>query len=179
MQSASGFSSQPRGGEIVMCRVASKELRHSTQAVAEARAFVSSALRRWELEALVVDAELLTSELVTNAVIHARTDLTVSVAVADGTAEIGVTDGSADLPRPRTAARTAEGGRGLRLVERLAEDWGVARVDGGKQVWFALDVGVDWSHRSFCPCGGDDLGRVRLQSGRWAVAAPGPWEDTD
>lgn len=179
MQVPVGFSSERRSGEQCMCRVASTDLGGSTSAVAEARAFVSSALRRWELEALVVDAELLTSELVTNAVVHARTDVTVSVAVADGTAEIGVTDGSADLPRPRTAARTAEGGRGLRLVERLAEDWGVARVEGGKQVWFALDVGVDWSHRSSCPCGGDDLSRVRLQSGRWAVAAPGPWEDTD
>ena len=162
-----------------MCRVASTELAASTAAVAEARAFVSSALRRWELDSLVTDATLLTSELVTNAVLHARTDLTVSVAVADGAAEIGVTDSSPKLPRARTAARTSEGGRGLQLVEQVAEDWGVVPVDGGKQVWFALAVDVDWSHRSSCPCEGEELSRVRLRSGRWAAAAPGPWDDAD
>jgi anti-sigma regulatory factor (Ser/Thr protein kinase) len=159
-----------------MCRVASTELDGSIAAVAEARAFVATALRRWDLEGLVADAELLTSELVTNAVLHARSDIVVSVAVADGSAEIGVTDESAVPPAPRTAAESAESGRGLRLVDRLAVDWGVAHLGAGKQVWFRLDVGVDWAHRSSCPCGGDDLGRVRLESGRWAVAAPGPWD---
>ena len=160
-----------------MCRVASTELSGSTAAVAEARAFVSGALRRWELESLVTDATLLTSELVTNAVLHARTGVTVSVAVADGAAEIGVTDASPTLPRPRTAARSAEGGRGLQLVDEVAEEWGVASLDGGKQVWFALEVDVDWAHRSSCPCEGEELSRVRLQSGRWAAAAPGPWDE--
>src|SRR5690242_1045303 len=112
-----------------MCRVASTELGRSISAVAEARSFVTSALRRWDLEPLVVDAELLTSELVTNAVLHARSDVSVSVAVADGTAEIGVTDASADVPRPRSADWSAEGGRGLRLVEKVAHDWGVAHLD--------------------------------------------------
>jgi anti-sigma regulatory factor (Ser/Thr protein kinase) len=160
-----------------MCRIASRGLAPSTPAVAEARAFVVAALRRWDLDALVVDAELLTSELVTNAVLHARGDLTVTVAVADGSAEVGVTDPSVSPPRQRTVEWTAQNGRGLRLVDRLADDWGVAYLDGGKQVWFRLDVGVGWAHRSACPCGGEDLSRVRLESGRWAVAAHGPWDD--
>jgi anti-sigma regulatory factor (Ser/Thr protein kinase) len=159
-----------------MCRVASTELGRSISAVADARAFVTGTLRRWDLEALAVDAELLTSELVTNALLHARSDVTVSVAVADGTAEIGVTDRSAEPPRPRRAADGAEGGRGLRLVDRVAADWGVAYLGSGKQVWCRLDVGVDWAHRSACPCQGEDLARVRLESGRWAVAAAGPWD---
>ena len=97
-----------------MCRVAIRELGGSIAIVAEARAFVAATLRRWDLEALVVDAELLTSELVTNAVVHARSDVTVSLAVADGTAEIGVTDAS---PEPRLRgrpwpARKAVGGSG-------------------------------------------------------------------
>jgi anti-sigma regulatory factor (Ser/Thr protein kinase) len=162
-----------------MCRVASTELRGSIGAVAEARSFVAMTLRRWDLEALVVDAELMTSELVTNAVLHARTDVTVSVAVADGTAEIGVTDASPLPPAPRWAAASAEGGRGLRLVDRVAAEWGVAFLGTGKQVWCRLDVGADWAYRSSCPCGGDELGRVRLESGRWAVAAPGPWDAVD
>ncbi len=159
-----------------MCRVASAELGRSASAVGQARQFVSGVLRRWGLETLTADAELLTSELVTNAVLHARTDVCVSVAVADGAAEVGVTDSSAEIPRPRSADAAAEGGRGLSLVERVAEEWGVAEFEGGKQVWFQLDVGVDWEHRTSCPCGGDELSRVRLRSGRWAVAAPGPWD---
>ena len=93
-----------------MCRVASRELGGSIAMVAEARAFVAATLRRWDLEALVVDAELLTSELVTNAVLHARSDVTVSVAVADGTAEIGVTDASPEPPTP-AVGRLGRGGR--------------------------------------------------------------------
>lgn len=162
-----------------MCRVASTELGRSTSAAVEARTFVATALRRWDLETLVVDAELLTSELVTNAVLHARSDVTVTVAVADGTAEIGVTDTSVAPPTPRWAASSAEGGRGLKLVDSVAADWGVVYLATGKQVWCRLDVGVDWAQRSSCPCVGDDLGRVRLESGRWAVAAPGPWDDAD
>jgi anti-sigma regulatory factor (Ser/Thr protein kinase) len=162
-----------------MCRIASKELDGSIAMVAEARAFVAGTLRRWDLEALVVDAELLTSELVTNAVLHARSDVTVSVAVADGTAEIGVTDASAEAPTPRWATAGAEGGRGLRLVDRVAADWGVAYLGTGKQVWCRLGVGTDWVYGASCPCCDDGVDRVRLESGRWAVAAPGSWDAAD
>ena len=157
--------------------MASRGLAPTTPAVAEARAFVGAALRRWDLGALVADAALLTSELVTNGVLQARGDLTVMVAVADGSAEVGVTDPSVSPPRRRSVEWSAQNGRGLRLVDGLADDWGVAYLDGGKQVWFRLDVGAGWAHRSSCPCGGEDLSRVWLESGRWAVAAPGPWDD--
>jgi anti-sigma regulatory factor (Ser/Thr protein kinase) len=159
-----------------MCRVASTELRGAIAAVAEARTFVATTLRRWDLQALIVDAELLTSELVTNAVVHAPSDLTVSVAVADGTAEIGVTDASPVPPTPRWAASSAEGGRGLRLVDRVASEWGVAYIGAGKQVWCRLPVGPDWAYGSSCPCRGDGVDRIRLESGRWAVALPGAWD---
>jgi len=162
-----------------MCRDASTELGGSIAVVAEARAFVATTLRRWGLEALVVDAELLTSELVTNAVIHARSDVTVSVAVSDGIAEIGVTDVSPEPPTPRWAASGAEGGRGLRLVDRLASDWGVAYLETGKQVWCRLGVGTDWEFGPSCPCCGAADDKVRLESGRWAVAVPGPWDAAD
>jgi anti-sigma regulatory factor (Ser/Thr protein kinase) len=162
-----------------VCRLASKELGSSTSAVAESRTFVSATLRRWGLEELVTDAELLTSELVTNALVHARTAVQVAVAVADGVAEIGVTDGARGLPRQRTSTYPSEGGRGLHLVDAVAQEWGVADVGAGKQVWFRLDVGADWPYRSSCPCGGEDLDRVRLDSGRWAVPAAGPWDQDD
>ena len=159
-----------------MCRVASQEFRGTIAAVADARGFVTQQLRRWGLESLVSDAELLTSELVTNAVLHARGDVTVTVAVAEGVAEIGVSDRSSDLPEQRPGTWRAEGGRGLRLVDLVALEWGVAPVAGGKQIWFRLDVDASWPHRTDCPCGGDDLERVRLESGRYAVAAHGPWD---
>jgi anti-sigma regulatory factor (Ser/Thr protein kinase) len=159
-----------------MCRVASQEFDGTLAAVAEARGFVTQHLRRWALESLVPDAELLTSELATNAVLHARGDLAVTVAVADGVAEIGVSDRSTELPQQRSRAWQAEGGRGLRLVDRVALEWGVVTVAGGKQVWFRLDIDSSWPHRADCPCGGDDLERVRLESGRYAVAAHGPWD---
>ena len=55
-------------------------------------------------------------------------------------AEIGVSDRSSDLPDQRSRTWRAEGGRGLRLVELVALEWGVATVAGGKQVWFRLDI---------------------------------------
>ena len=73
----------------------------------------------------------------------------------------------------------AEGGRGLRLVELVADEWGVVDLPEGKQVWFRLDVGEGWPHRASCPCGGEDLEHVRLESGRYAVATPGPWDHQD
>ena len=159
-----------------MCRVVSQEFGGTIAAVAEARRFVAHQLRRWALEALVSDAELLTSELVTNAVLHARGDVTVTVAVAEGVAEIGVSDRSSDLPEQRSCTWRAEGGRGLRLVDLVALEWGVVPVAGGKQIWFRLDVEPSWPHRTDCPCGGEGLERVRLESGRYAVAALGPWD---
>lgn len=160
-----------------MCRVASRRLGRTTAVVAEARAFVVAALNRWELEPLAEDAELLTSELVTNAVLHARSEVSLSVAVAEGTAEIGVTDTSRDLPRPDWSPDwTAESGRGLSLVDSIAREWGVAHLPHGKQVWFRLDVGAQWPHLTDCPCAGSQLGRVRLDSGRWTVAQAGPWD---
>ena len=162
-----------------MCRLASKELGSSPGGVAESRAFVATTLRRWGLDDLVMDAELLTSELVTNALIHARTEVQIAVAVADGSAEIGITDGALDVPKQRASSDRSEGGRGLRLVDAVAQEWGVANVGSGKQVWFRLDVGETWPYRSGCPCGGEDLDRVRLNSGRWAVPAAGPWDEDE
>jgi anti-sigma regulatory factor (Ser/Thr protein kinase) len=173
-----------------MCRVLSRDLGRNAAAVGEARQVVAAALARWGLSELAPDAELLVSELVTNAVLHARTDVALTVAVADGTLEVGITDRSPEVPLPRrgddpTATPAgprsavdwwAEGGRGLRLVDLISDEWGVATLAGGKQVWFRLAVDAEWPHRSDCPCGGEELERVRLESGRFAAARPGPWD---
>ena len=164
-----------------MCRVRSLELDPDTQAVATARRYTVALLDRWELAALRPDAELLVSELVTNAVLHGRSVITLTLAVAEGVLEVGVTDRSPTSPDlPLTASIpyqwVAEGGRGLHLVDQVADEWGVAAMPDAKQVWFSLDVGEGWPHRTACPCRGEDLERVWLQSGRFAVAAPGPWD---
>ncbi|MGN6576095.1 MAG: ATP-binding protein, partial [Nocardioides sp.] len=88
----------------------------------------------------VVDAaELLVSELVSNAVMHAGTPIDVTVSVSDGPElTVGVSDGSPHRPVPRSYGETASTGRGLRLVEDLSDEWGVTVRDTGKTVWFRV-----------------------------------------
>jgi anti-sigma regulatory factor (Ser/Thr protein kinase) len=134
-------------------------------AAAAARRFVRDTLRSWELagdrgspgeraewtqrDALVDDAVLLTSELVTNAVLHAGTPVQVTCRLlgdlSDGAVEIAVLDRRpAQLrpDRPHTAAEAAErtNGRGLQLPFELATAWGVTYARAAKAVWFRLDL---------------------------------------
>lgn len=90
------------------------------------------------------DALLLVGELVANAVRHSRSNrpggrVTVSVAVREGALHVDVADaGSADR-RPRLRTRVSAdsgGGRGLRLVRRLASAWGWREIPAGRVVWF-------------------------------------------
>ena len=99
----------------------------------------------------------------------------VTVSVAGGILELGVTDedpcllSSAEIgDRGSAAAVLAEGGRGLLLVEALADEWGATSLPGGKHVWFQLTVG-DWPHAAVCHCHQPGPGRVRLGSGRYAL----------
>ncbi|HSP38673.1 MAG TPA: ATP-binding protein [Frankiaceae bacterium] len=83
----------------------------------------------------------LTSELVTNAVLHARTPLEVSVTVTDDVVLICVGDGSQvtpGQPNGETPSDGNENGRGIMLVRALADEWGVlpAETRHGKAVWF-------------------------------------------
>ena len=87
---------------------------------------------------LVDDAELLVSELVTNAVLHAHTGVAVSLRVGAGVLRIEVADGSLDRPRPRHPADDAVTGRGPLLVEALSTSWARERREGGKVVWFEV-----------------------------------------
>jgi phosphoserine phosphatase RsbU/P len=120
-----------------------------------ARRFVADALERVGAEAALDSAVLLTSELVTNAVLHARTELMVRVSLADDPAgggreartparvRIEVVDRSPAQPERRTYGAHAGTGRGLVLVEALAASWGTTTVDGGKSVWFEVDTAPD------------------------------------
>jgi anti-anti-sigma regulatory factor/anti-sigma regulatory factor (Ser/Thr protein kinase) len=109
-----------------------------------ARAFVCQVCAYWQLalpDATVTDrAVLVADELVTNAVVHARTELRLRLELRGDLLHLGVRDGSPRLLRLVTTPRLeAEGGRGLWLVEQLASAWGVSRhPDGGKVVWCTL-----------------------------------------
>lgn len=110
-----------------------------------ARAFVREVCRYWQLvvpDATVMDrAVLVANELVTNAVVHARTEIRVRLELRGDRLHIAVRDGSPGLLRVVAPDWQAEGGRGLRLVEQLARAWGVNRhPDGGKVVWCVLSL---------------------------------------
>jgi anti-sigma regulatory factor (Ser/Thr protein kinase) len=106
--------------------------------VGRARRFVAEQLATLGLDDPLGDAELVTSELVTNAVIHARTDITVAVLTDPEGARVTVADGSQVMPGPRLATAASRDGRGLTLVDHFAPAWGVERTATGKVVWFLV-----------------------------------------
>ena len=103
--------------------------------------------RSWHVDALD-DADLLLTEVVTNVVIHAKTPMSLQVCWEHDRLRIEVTDCSATMPRQRRATRRCEDGRGLLLLDRLADDWGVIQHDtiqAGKTVWFEINPDGDAS----------------------------------
>jgi anti-sigma regulatory factor (Ser/Thr protein kinase) len=90
---------------------------------------------------VIDDIELLVSELVTNAVLHARSDARVTIELLDDRVRVTVADASPIVPRLRDYGPAAVTGRGMLLVDRLSDQWGVDVDDGaGKRVWFELPV---------------------------------------
>ncbi len=117
-------------------------LEHDRRSVTYARRWVlrqaAEAGVRGEAQAVV---ELLTSELVANAIHHGPPDgdIVVEAGVVDGHLQVTVHDEGAGSPVVRDPPLTAAGGRGLMLVDMLASAWGTtARSDGGKGVWFSV-----------------------------------------
>ncbi len=125
--------------EVVRMQV---DLPGEPASVRAARRLVVRAVRDWSLPHLDDAAALLTSELVTNAVLHARTDLSIEVARHDGVVRVTVRDGSPEQPRRRRHGVSAGTGRGLGLLATLATAWG-SEPSGPphrKAVWFELPV---------------------------------------
>ena len=114
-------------------------------APAAARLFVRETLQDWRLappdEELSDQALLLADELVTNAVVHARTDLRLRLELRGELLHLAVHDLGSAQPRPGPADPDREGGRGLQVVAQVAKIWGVHRdPEGGKVVWCILQT---------------------------------------
>jgi anti-sigma regulatory factor (Ser/Thr protein kinase) len=107
--------------------------------VGVARSFVLEALQDFDTDCRDV-AVLLTSELVTNAILHARTPVELGVVRDGDKLLVCVADRMDDNPVlvPQDKSRDRPGGRGLALVADLAQRWGTETYTGGKTVWFAL-----------------------------------------
>lgn len=124
-------------------------LRHAVRradlpAVAETRRLLRDQLRLWGVPALVDTAELLATELVTNALQHSGGGAVLTATLSPGPEyrlRIEVQDSLARRPRPRPPEAPGEygtSGRGLLLVQALADSWGAQVRDSGKVVWFEL-----------------------------------------
>ncbi len=107
-----------------------------------ARRAVVEALQRAGREDLTETASLLVSELVTNAIVHARTPFELGIRAGPDGVHVSVRDGSGVLPQPRHYGRAATTGRGMSLVDRMSDRHGT-EPDGpaGKTVWFELGAG--------------------------------------
>jgi anti-anti-sigma factor len=110
-------------------------------AVRASRAFVREVCDRWGLQELAEPAALLASELVTTAVVHARTALELRVKLRGPRLHVDVRDQDPNLVRLLAAKEGGDRGRGLAIVDQVASAWGVRqRKAGGKTVWFTLDL---------------------------------------
>ncbi|MFD7401774.1 SpoIIE family protein phosphatase [Streptomyces sp. NPDC059866] len=108
--------------------------------VGRARAAVREQLHDWGLARLADSAELMVSELVTNAVRHSHRRPVELRLVRGDTLLCEVDDDDHDLPTLRGAGPRDEAGRGLRVVSTLAREWGASRRGAGKTVWFELTL---------------------------------------
>ncbi|MEU5282512.1 ATP-binding protein [Streptomyces sp. NPDC020755] len=114
------------------------------ESVHRARRLVRLALDVWGLTDVQDDAELVVSELLTNAVLHARRGDSVRVTVTrlgEGRVRVAVVDLSKGRPVPRDAGSDQESGRGLEIVKTLSGgQWGVDLLPWGKRVWATLGL---------------------------------------
>lgn len=147
------FSEAGRGGRkddvaLLMARlngiepedVAEWRLALEPTEIGRARAVVREQLHDWGLSRLADSAELLVSELVTNAVRHSHSRPVELRLVRGETLLCEVDDDDHDLPTLLNAGPDDETGRGLRVVSVLAREWGTSRTSAGKAVWFELTL---------------------------------------
>jgi anti-sigma regulatory factor (Ser/Thr protein kinase) len=109
------------------------------RSVAAARLLLRTALDGHR-SAAVEDAVLMISELVTNAVRHTRDVVLVLVTLHRATLRVDVSDNDPTMPVAPDAEDNATSGRGLRIVQALADHWGITPTADGKTIWFEIDL---------------------------------------
>lgn len=109
-----------------------------TESPRRARHFVQNMLIDGEVASTLEVVTLLVSEVVTNAVLHARSDVTVTVRNDGTVVRVEVEDQSESVPTQMPVAQDATTGRGMVLIEQLADAWGTRTSRQGKTVWFEL-----------------------------------------
>ena len=119
---------------------ATVDLRPTARSVPTARRVVGELLTAWSAPHDRQDAELLATELVANVVDHAGGEsvLTLEVSLSGSWLRIAVADGSAVRPVVRELDHQAPRGRGMLIVEAIADRWGAEDHHGGKRVWLEL-----------------------------------------
>lgn len=203
---------------FMMCRYDTKLFDAQTTQTRAARRWVVAVLRRWQLDALSEELELVCSELVTNALLHTRSGFDVTLAACSGSVELAVRDRDPRQPvmrpaRPdlladidRLIVPSAEGGqpepyeqpdveqpdvaerhsslhvgpagsiaagRGLVIVDAIADEWGVASHANGKDVWMRLPIPAQWPYLHDCTCDERD---ERTPSGHPISHLAGEWD---
>jgi anti-sigma regulatory factor (Ser/Thr protein kinase) len=106
--------------------------------VGTARKLVRRQLSKVDDPDLVDDASLLVSELVTNAILHGHTEVSLRAGIRHGVFRAEISDGNPTVPVPRRPSQLAGNGRGLLLIDEVANRWGVKTTRAGKTVWFEL-----------------------------------------
>ena len=107
----------------------------------QARTFVSEHLTDHRLLYLIHAVRVVTSELATNALVHAQTAFTVTLEGLEGAVLLTVRDGSRALPTRRAPQTLDTGGRGLDIVDIVSLEWGTNEDDAGsKAVWATFAI---------------------------------------
>jgi anti-sigma regulatory factor (Ser/Thr protein kinase) len=182
-----------------MCRRSLLGLEPTPQAAGDARRFAATTCLRWGIGAGTNEVTLAVSELVTNAVLHARTHIEVELCVTGSTMTVSVVDRDPRLPvvrpvrldlladldavpsttpdaddrNPTTyvgSSGSVAGGRGLLIIDALADEWGVSERSDGKEVW--LTIPVKWVQEEECVCDPHPVARP----GHGCVHIEGPWD---
>ncbi len=114
------------------------------EALVAARHMIGAAVRSWGARERADEIELVADELIVNALMHTDGPAIVTLRVLAGPQRrlrVEVEDRSSALPRRREAGESGVSGRGLMLVDRLADVWGVEPRGGGKCVWCEFVMG--------------------------------------
>ena len=118
-----------------MAMHASVRLAPVPESAARARDFVAATMRAWECAEVIDDARVVVTELVSNVVRHVGTDVSIDLDLVDECLRVAVCDRGNGHVVLGTPDHRSEAGRGLRLVDRLTDRWGVEQQPGEKCVW--------------------------------------------